>query len=184
MTIVRICAFALVLGVLFSCDNQSSPKNDPNIQGHEFYIRLNDNNFDQQIDFVRSALPAKVVIRDSGSFAVVFWDNWDAPDSLMRAVSDHLRSDVFWLLFQSTVDAFEYKHWSNGKLIRQLTYGCRKEERTWESIEGTPEIWEAEILFPKGQSDQKLILGETDPTISAVSTAIKIAERLSFPFWH
>src|SRR5258708_14187 len=71
------------------------------------------------------------------------------PIDQLLELSSALGMDVIWLSFQSVVDAFEYHHWHAGQSLRTLVYGCYKEERTWERIEGVPEPWEREAFFPQ-----------------------------------
>jgi hypothetical protein len=72
------------------------------------------------------------------------------PSARLAEISRALDTDVLWLSFQSTVDAFEYAHWKSSVLVRDLQYGCHKEERTWEEWSGTPERWEATARIHPG----------------------------------
>lgn len=74
-------------------------------------------------------------------------DRFRCPDAELQALSARLKSDVIWLSFQSLVDAFQYHHWEDGKLVRSLVYGCFENEREWEKVEGTPEPWESVVFF-------------------------------------
>ena len=127
------------------------------------------------------------------------------PQPDMAEISTRLDTDVIWLSFQSSVDAFEYHHWRSGDLLRSLVYGCYKEERTWESVGGHPEDWEREILFDPDRletaiefaedDDQKdeyrriwreaeIRPGRMEPSLSAGGCAHKIAAVYAFPGWE
>jgi len=89
---------------------------------------------------------------------------------LLCAISKELETDVIWLEFESTVDAFRYLHWRRGALVRTLRNGLKR-EGTWESVDGEPEPWERWKAPPK--------LGAFDP-ISAREAALLIAEHWGF----
>lgn len=122
-------------------------------------------------------------------------------DGLVR-LSAELNTDVIWLSFQSTVDAFEFHHWRAGVTLRSLVFGCYKDERTWELVEGEPEPWEREAFFDaKGlrfpleyaKTDEKrreleriwreaeLLPGRTEPSLDSCDSAWKVAEYYRFP---
>lgn len=70
------------------------------------------------------------------------------PRELMLQLSRELATDVLWLATQPAVDAFEYLHYRNGALVRELVYGCT-EERVWERVEGAAQPWETWRRPPK-----------------------------------
>lgn len=122
-----------------------------------------------------------------------------------------LETDVIWLMYQSVVDAFEYYHWRAGILLRALVYGCYIQERTWERVEGQPEVWEQAIFFDpddlallleddeedeedklsdaeKQRLEQfwqagELVVGEFVPILSAQTCTFQIATYYRFPGW-
>jgi hypothetical protein len=81
-------------------------------------------------------------------------DHFRCPDAELQALSARLKTDVIWLSFQSAVDAFQYHHWSDGRHLRSLVYGCFENEREWERVEGTPQPWEGSVFF--GDLDRAL----------------------------
>ena len=127
----------------------------------------------------------------------------DAPEQRLAALSARLHTDVIWLAFQSVVDAFEYHHWRDGALLRSLVYGFREAERTWERVEGTPEPWEAEILFgdpedlraalesaesateradvERAWRERRPAVGSPYPMLDARDCGIRVHEHYDFP---
>jgi hypothetical protein len=89
-------------------------------------------------------------------------DAFQAPETTLAEMSRRLNTEVIWLGFQSTVDAFQFHHWHDGELLRSLVFGCfGPEERTWERVEGKAETWERAAIFaPKSLE----ILLEYTPT--------------------
>lgn len=81
--------------------------------------------------------------------------------------------------FQSAVDAFQFHHWQEGKHLRALVYGCFKEERAWERVEGTPEAWELERIW----KEAKIEPGMTQPRLNSRRCAHKIARIYGFPHY-
>jgi hypothetical protein len=110
-----------------------------------FYVRAQN---DDAITLVRERFP-DAEIESSAAFLGVKMpdDAFEAPESDLAALSTRLATDVIWLGFQSTVDAFQFHHWRSGHHVRALVYGCFHDERTWERAEGEPEPWEREVLF-------------------------------------
>jgi hypothetical protein len=99
---------------------------------------------------------------------------------------------------------FEFHHWRAGASLRSLVFGCYKEERTWERVEGEQEPWEQNALFdPNGlksvleyaKTDQEkrdferiwreaeLLPGRTEPSLDSRDAAWKVAEHFKFPGW-
>lgn len=85
-----------------------------------------------------------------------------APEDALTRLSAELRCDVFWLGFQSAVDAFQYHHWREGALARSLVYGCFGDERTWDRVSGVAEAWEKDAIFSAAQLQDLLKGAETD----------------------
>ena len=129
-------------------------------------------------------------------------DHFRCPDAEMEALSARLKTDVIWLSFQSAVDAFQYHHWNDGKLVRSLVYGCFEKEREWERVEGTPQPWESGVFF--GDLDRalryrdseeerreieriyrgKIIeVGAFEPALEARESARGVAEFFRLPGW-
>jgi len=72
---------------------------------------------------------------------------YEVPERDLAELSLRFGTDVLWLSFQSTVDAFQFYHWRNGEHLRTLVYGCFDKEHTWERTEGNPESWERAVFF-------------------------------------
>ena len=125
------------------------------------------------------------------------------PGPMLTRLSEMFSTDVFWLSFQSAMDSFEFHHWQSGQHVRSLVYGV-EEERTWASVDGTPETWEREFFFhPKNLAhvledaeddeqramiqrvyrEAKIEVGQTEPSISSKETADAIAQLYGFPFF-
>jgi hypothetical protein len=130
--------------------------------------------------------------------------NLRADSDIIQSLSKSTPSNLFFLFFQSVVDAFEYHRWQSGKLQRSLIYGCFEKERTWESIKGVSENWEADIFFSEEEltraleyaendevaklqalwATQTLLEGQVLPSIDARETCRAIAEYFNFPGWE
>lgn len=129
-------------------------------------------------------------------------DRFRCPDDELQALSAQLKTEVIWLSFQSAVDAFQYHHWSDGKHLRSLVYGCFQNEREWERVEGTPQPWEASVFF--GDLDRALQfrvsvegrrqieriyrenlieVGASEPSLDARESAHGVAEFFKLPGW-
>lgn len=108
-----------------------------------FYIRSRD---EVAVSKVVKEFPDAAVERSAEYIGIRMDDSFKVPEQFLSNLSSHLQTDVIWLAFQSTVDAFQFFHWQGGQLARALVYGC-KEERTWEKAEGASELWEAAVLF-------------------------------------
>ncbi len=75
-------------------------------------------------------------------------DDYGSPTCDLAKLSTEFGTDVIWLSFQSVVDAFQFRHWRAGTLVRSLVFGCYgDEERTWTEADGEPEPWEREAFF-------------------------------------
>ena len=132
-------------------------------------------------------------------------DDYGSPICDLAKISAEFGTDVIWLCFQSVVDAFQFRHWRNGTLVRSLIFGCYgDEERMWTEMEGEPEPWEHEAFFSSGaleialecaQSDDEkteleriwreaeLLPNQLEPRIDARESARKAAEFYHFPGW-
>lgn len=130
-------------------------------------------------------------------------DDYGSPTCDLVEISAKLDTDVIWLSFQSTVDAFQFRHWQAGKLVRSLVFGCY-EERMWTEAEGQPEPWERAAFFDAkalkislectANDEQKreleriwreaeLLPDRSEPNIDARESARKAAEYYQFPGW-
>ena len=89
-------------------------------------------------------------------------DAWIAPEADLLDFSAELYCDVIWLSFQSLVDAFQFHHWRKGERLRALVFGCFREERTWERVEGTAEDWEQDAIFQTDLLDDLLEFADND----------------------
>lgn len=129
-------------------------------------------------------------------------DHFRCPDAELQALSAKLKTDVIWLSFQSAVDAFQYHHWTAGKHLRSLVYGCFENEREWERVEGAPQPWEANVFFGdldraiKYRDSEKerreigriyrenlIEVGACEPSLDAREVARGVAEFFKFPGW-
>ena len=131
-------------------------------------------------------------------------DAFEAPESDLSALSARLDTDVIWLSFQSTVDAFQFHHWRAGKRVRALVYGCFQEERMWERAEGEPEPWEREVFFSRRGLEHllkyagselereelqriwrqaEILPDRTEPGLDSRGCAHKIAAHYQFPHY-
>jgi hypothetical protein len=155
------------------------PAPDPNvlaIRGTEVFVRQVPGRSDQAVDAVRAAVASKGTVYPRSNYIVVLWHDFRAPEDVMAALSRDLQTDVIWLAFQKTVDAFAFQHWKDGKRLRRLTFGCYEKERTWEEVDGSPEPWEAQAFF--GQDRLELKLELTRQFSESASEAAREAERL------
>lgn len=169
-----------------------------------FYVRA-------QADsgFVTSAIRERFLdaeIEASSQFVGVKMpdDAFEAPERDLAALSSRLGTDVIWLSFQSTVDAFQFHHWSVGEHVRALVYGCFQAERTWERVEGQPEPWERDIFFSEHKLEQvlkyagsdsereelrriwperEIVPGRTEPSLDSRDCAHMIAAYYHFPHY-
>jgi hypothetical protein len=192
------------------------PKPDParlEIRGFEFYVRLEPARSDKDLQTLAAAVGDRGTIYRRSPWAVVLWDDFFAPDALLREISGSLTTQVIWLSFQKQVDAFELQHWEKGQLKRRLTFGCYEKERTWEKVEGQPEAWEAAALFdptdlqreigflkeypPEGKtvaaaeaelsaiwSEHRLSVDSQLPNITGRDAAEAVAVAYSLPGWE
>lgn len=129
---------------------------------------------------------------------------FEAAEGDLMELSSRLNTDILWLSFQSTVDAFQFHHWRAGKHLRSLVYGCFAEERTWERAEGMSEPWERDVFFDQeglklGMQysknddakremeriwrDAEIRPGRIDPMLDGRECARKVAVHFGFPGW-
>jgi hypothetical protein len=167
-----------------------------------FYVRAKEKD---AIATIRELFP-NVEIESSPAFLGVKMsdDAFEPPESDLAALSARLNTDVIWLGFQSTVDAFQFHHWRSGQHVRALVYGCFQDERTWERVEGQPEPWEREVLFGQRELEQALEYaggdserlelqriwreaeispGRMEPGLDSRECAHKIAAHYQFPHY-
>lgn len=127
----------------------------------------------------------------------------DPKEGELARISEELGTDIYFLCFQSAVDAFQYFHWSNGVLVRALVYGC-EEERVWERANGSTEPWEEAVFFSEEayqellesyESEERdelthiwtnrlLEPGQFEPRLNARESCRTIAEYYGFPGWE
>jgi hypothetical protein len=162
-----------------------------------FYVRANG---DSTLAAIRKQF-AKAEIESGLDFigVTLATDVAAPPIGQLSELSSSLATDVFWLSFQSVVDAFEFHHWRAGQALRSLVYGCR-EQGIWECVEGQMEAWEREAFFrpyspklvvPEDQRRERericreavLLPGRFEPCINARESARKAAEYYHFPGW-
>jgi hypothetical protein len=167
-----------------------------------FYVRAQN---EDPIVAIRERFPDVEIESSAGFLGVKMPDDaFEGPESSLAALSTHLATDVIWLGFQSTVDAFQFHHWRSGQHIRALVYGCFQDERTWERVEGEPEPWEREILFSQRElehvlkyaasgserhelqrvwRDADISPGRTEPGLDSQDCAHKIAAHYKLPHY-
>jgi hypothetical protein len=154
---------------------------------------------------IRKAYPKATTEKRTNFFAVhLSIDEYRCPEAELEQLSKRLKTDVIWLSFQSAADAFEYRHWQNGKRVRVLVYGCFAREREWEWVEGKPQEWEDAVLFDLDRLDDmlevyspaerkkvkrifregKLAVGSAYPSLDSRETARGVSEYYRFPGWH
>ena len=132
-------------------------------------------------------------------------DDYGSPTCELAKLSTDFGTDIIWLSFQRVVDAFQFRHWRAGMLVRSLVFGCYgDEEWTWTEADGQPEPWERAAFFdPKAlgirlkcaASDEEkreleriwreaeLLPDRAEPSIDARDCAWKAAEYYHFPGW-
>jgi hypothetical protein len=129
---------------------------------------------------------------------------FEAPEGDLMELSSRLKTDVLWLSFQSTVDAFQFHHWRAGQRLRSLVYGCFVNERMWERAEGMSEPWERDVFFDqealklglqylKGDDakremeriwrEAEIQPGRTEPMLDGRECARKVAVHFGLPGW-
>jgi hypothetical protein len=128
------------------------------LRGHELYVRVDGRT--AAAAHVRGVLDqATEVHHEPGApYCVVLWaaEDFRPPEHLFEVLSRELATEVIWLAWQKQVDAFAFQRWVGGRPVRRLSYGVLDKERTWELVEGTPEPWEAEALFPPTRLERQL----------------------------
>lgn len=156
------------------------------------------------IKAIKNAYPGAITEPWSQFFYVQLADNaFDCPESSLASLSKTLHTDVLWLSFQSTVDAFAFLHWFEGQRLRALVYGCT-EERTWERVDGVPEPWEQSAVFERTDlentlacyddpdertaiemiyRDQVISPGNFYPRLDSRETARAVARFYGLPGW-
>ncbi len=128
-----------------------------------FYVRAQDGD-KAVVSAIREKFPAKEIEATSQFIGVkMSEDEYVAPENDLASLSSRCGTDVIWLGFQSTVDAFQFHHWRSGIHVRALVYGCFQEERTWERADGQPEPWEREVFFSQDKLDRVLEYVESEP---------------------
>lgn len=171
-----------------------------------FYVRVKDDHNElRAIAAVREHFADAEIEVDDGFLAAELPDEaFEPPEGVLLELSERLNTDVYWLGFQSVVDAFDYFHWRGGQLVRSLVYGCFTEERTWERADGEPEEWEAKVFFDAATlqrrlgvtndktekeqleriwSDSLISPGQTEPALDGRECARKVAKYFGFPGW-
>lgn len=127
------------------------------------------------------------------------------PESALQQISKIHQVNIFWLAMSSVTDSLHYIHWSEGRLVRALGYGCFEEERTWERVDGEPESWETAAIFtqeglitalscvstPAEQAELRELwsrgnpkLGGFEPTVDAREVARAAALYYHLPGWE
>ena len=162
---------------------------------------------DDLIAAIQKSFPAaKVSIGDAYIGTVLTPEDYEPPQATLSKLSADFSTDVIWLGFQSSVDAFHFRHWFNGACVRSLVYGCRQEERTWEEVEGQAEAWEAGAFFSAASrehlvkqapgdeakrleyeriwNNRELVPGRMEPMVSSKQVAWIVARHYHFPGWE
>lgn len=182
------------------------PPPDPRvliIRGFDFYVRLKPDNKAEMLDNIKTLVGGRGTIYDEANYAVVLWDDFRPPEALFAQLSKQLHTEVIWLAFQKQVDAFAYQRWNDGERVRRLTFGCYEEERTWEEVDGSPEPWEARVIFNQTEleervldmapdeerelraiwREQRLQVGSQEPNIDGRNVANAVAIEYRLPGW-
>lgn len=161
----------------------------------------------------RPALESEIVARFPGAFGELgssFFavelavEDANYPAAALELLSKQMQTEVLWLVFQSAVDTFEYRHWIAGECLRKLVHG-RSVERTWEVAEGQPETWEEKCFFDERTLADLVSSAETPnereevtrifrnrliepgswlPMVDARETARAVAEHFPLPGWN
>jgi hypothetical protein len=167
-----------------------------------FYVKANT---DEVVAAIRARFPGAEIESSTEFLGVKMPDEaFEAPESDLAGLSAELGTDVIWLSFQSTVDAFQFHHWKNGELLRGLVYGCFQDERTWERAEGEPEPWEHQVFFSERElanvleyassdteraefqriwEECEILPGRCEPGLDSRECAHKIAAHFQFPHY-
>jgi len=169
-----------------------------------FYVKA-DGSIATLTERIRSMFSANDIEASSKFVGVRMPDDaFEVPEDKLSELSHTLNTEVIWLGFQSTVDAFQYHHWKDGKHLRALVYGCFREERVWERVEGMAEGWEKDVFF----EDRKLVRaqkyasteaekkeldriwresdirsGQNEPSVNSKDCAHKVAAFYEFPHY-
>ena len=128
------------------------------LHGHEFYVRIDRHaNALEQVRAEVGEAPS-VHVEPDNPYCVVLWakEDFSPPEGHFERLSRGLAGEVLWLAWQKQVDAFAFQRWMDGRPVRRLAYGVLEKERTWEVVDGTPEPWEAEALFPAARLERQL----------------------------
>lgn len=100
---------------------------------------------------VRADHPGAVIEAPSAFASIPLHAGDDPGEAALRDLSSRYRTEVIFLLFVSVTDSFAFTHCADGRCLRHLRYGCDKEERWWEVVEGEPEAWERAVFFDDEQ---------------------------------
>lgn len=174
---------------------------------HDAFIRI----ACSRLESVQSRAEGRRIEAVEGrAYCRVEWNDFVAPERWLRDVSRDFETDVLWLVMQKQVDAFAFQHWLAGELKRRLTHGVSGEERTWEQVDGSPEPWEAAVLFSpraleqrlkvlqvisipnKGKAaddlkriwaERRIEVGATEPLVNAGRVGPAIARYYELPGW-
>lgn len=126
---------------------------------------------------IREAFPKAALMSTPGFIGVEMRAlDFEPPEAKLADLSARLHTDVIWLGFQSTVDAFLFFHWQDGQMVRALVYGANEDERTWERVEGEPEEWERPIFF--SEEELEIAIGEEADDAEEVRRIWRTAEIL------
>jgi hypothetical protein len=176
------------------------------LRGHELYVRVAD--VSDALPRVEAAVGDAAVFEEAGNpYCVVLWNDFRAPETVLANVSGDLSTEVLWLVWQKQVDAFAFQRWVSGKAIRRLAYGVAEKERTWELVDGEPQLWEADALFPQAKlelevklareypcgwsegdlrrvwAERRLEVDSDQPTLNGLDAAYVVARHYRLPGW-
>jgi hypothetical protein len=104
--------------------------------GNSLFVRAD------SVDEVRAIIPEWIDVTLDEQCEYARLSNADDWTELATKLSSS-GHDVIELGFQSTVDAFRYVRWVNGKPARTLQFGWSHTEREWERVAGVAEEWES-----------------------------------------
>ena len=102
-----------------------------------FYIRKQATDEATKAAIARLYPDADIQILPEFVGAILSSDNLDfgLKEQELKNISASLKTDLIFVLYQTTAGSFIFHHWRDGEQLRALWYGCAS-EGTWERAEG------------------------------------------------